>query len=145
MSIDVGVFKFCNSAVLPEKQTSGAAGYDIRSVDTYDFIPDEIKLMSTGLALVPESNWDLFFFLVSRSSIAKRFTILNSPGTIDNDYRGEVKILLKNITSGVQRIDKEERIAQLIPIVTPCVNFHEITEFKQTSRNSSGFGSTGRF
>jgi len=130
---------------LPARATEHAAGYDVRSAEE-DFVlqPREIRLVSTGLNMeLPEG---LECQVRPRSGLALRhgITLPNSPGTIDPDYRGELRIIMQNSGSEAVRIERGERIAQLVfnRFATPEVV--ESDELGATARGSDGFGSTGR-
>lgn len=130
---------------LPERATVHAAGYDVRSAED-DFVlqPGEIRLVGTGLVLeMPEY---LECQVRPRSGLAVRHgvTLPNTPGTIDPDYRGEVKVPLINLGPEAVAIARGERVAQLVfaRFETPAVQ--EVGEVSSTSRGEGGFGSTGR-
>lgn len=130
---------------LPARATEQAAGYDVRSAEE-DFVlePREIRLVATGLTMeLPEG---LECQVRPRSGLALRhgITLPNSPATIDPDYRGELRIIMQNTGSQSVRIERGERIAQLVfqHFVTPEVV--ECQELGATARGLDGFGSTGR-
>jgi dUTP pyrophosphatase len=130
---------------LPTRATDHAAGYDVRSAEE-DFVlePGEIRLVATGLNLeLPEG---LECQVRPRSGLALRhgITLPNSPGTIDPDYRGELRIIMQNGGSEAVLIERGDRIAQLVfhRFATPEVV--EAEELGATVRGSDGFGSTGR-
>jgi dUTP pyrophosphatase len=130
---------------LPARATVHAAGYDVRSVEG-DFVlqPGEIRLVGTGLVL--EMPPYLECQVRPRSGLAVRHgvTLPNTPGTIDPDYRGEVKVPLINLGPEAVTIARGDRVAQLVfaRFETPAV--HEVGEVSSTSRGEGGFGSTGR-
>ena len=130
---------------LPARATELAAGYDVRSAEE-DFVlePREIRLVATGLTMeLPEG---LECQVRPRSGLALQhgITLPNSPGTIDPDYRGELRIIMQNNGSESVRIERGERIAQFVfqRFATPEVV--ECEELGATGRGSDGFGSTGR-
>ena len=130
---------------LPARATKHAAGYDLRSGEE-DFVlePREIRLVATGLIMeLPEG---LECQVRPRSGLALRhgITLPNSPGTIDPDYRGELRIIMQNNGSEAVPIERGERIAQLVfnRFTTPEVV--ESEELGDTARGSDGFGSSGR-
>ena len=130
---------------LPARATEQAAGYDVRSAEE-DFVlePREIRLVATGLTMeLPEG---LECQVRPRSGLALRhgITLPNSPATIDPDYRGELRIIMQNNGSESVRIERGERIAQLVfqHFVTPEVV--ECQELGAPARGSDGFGSPGR-
>lgn len=129
---------------LPERATPHAAGYDVRSTqEDFHLEPGEIRAVSTGLML--ELPPGIECQVRPRSGLAARhgITIPNSPGTIDPDYRGEVKVLLFN--GGAERvaIRRGDRIAQLVFARFEVPDVVESADLSQTSRGVDGFGSTG--
>ena len=130
---------------LPGRATSLSAGYDVRSAeDDLEIRPGEIRAVSTGLAM--ELPPGLECQVRPRSGLAARFgiTLPNSPGTIDPDYRGELKVLLQNSGSGVVTIRRGERIAQLVFARFEAPDVVEVDAISDTDRGEGGFGSTGR-
>ena len=130
---------------LPVRATEEAAGYDVRSADDGFVIePGEIRLVATGLTMELPSGMECQ--VRPRSGLALRhgITLPNSPGTIDPDYRGELRIIIQNHGGEPVRIERGERIAQLVfqRFSTPRVV--ESDELGVTARGSDGFGSTGR-
>lgn len=130
---------------LPARATPRAAGYDVRSAeDDFELSPGEIRAVGTGLVM--ELPRHLECQVRPRSGLAARhgITLPNSPGTIDPDYRGELKVLMQNLGSEHVKIHRGERIAQLVfsRFETPAVE--EATELSDTARDDGGFGSTGR-
>ena len=129
---------------LPSRATDHAAGYDVRSAEE-DFVlePQEIRLVSTGLVM--ELPGGMECQVRPRSGLALRhgITLANSPGTIDPDYRGELRIILKNGGAKSVVIPRGDRIAQLVfqRFLTPDVV--EVSELSATERGEDGFGSTG--
>ena len=132
-------------AVLPTLGSTGAAGYDLYSVDTCCIEPGETRLIHTGWAIeIPIGFWG---GLYARSGLAtkKGLRPANCVGVIDPDYRGEIMVALYNDSSSIQHIDAGDRIAQLIfhHGYRPVNGFTEVEELSDTSRSSGGFGSTG--
>ncbi|OSS42865.1 Deoxyuridine 5'-triphosphate nucleotidohydrolase [Desulfurella amilsii] len=136
-------FKKLNpTAILPDYQTQGSSGMDLRSIETLDLGINEIKLVSTGLAVEIPQGFE--GQIRPRSGLAlKGVTVLNTPGTIDSDYRGEIKIILANFGKEYFHIQKGDRIAQLVIVPVVKVYVAETKEFNYTERGSNGFGSTG--
>jgi dUTP pyrophosphatase len=128
---------------LPSRATPHAAGYDVRSAEDFTLLPQEIRLVSTGLEMeLPEG---MECQVRPRSGLALRHgvTLPNSPGTIDPDYRGELRIILQN--TGVEQVDfvRGDRIAQLVFHRFSAPEVVEATELGATARGVDGFGSTG--
>lgn len=130
---------------LPEYETSGSAGMDLRAdiEDDFTLYPLERILIPTGLSVaLPEG---LEAQIRPRSGLALKFgiTVLNSPGTIDSDYRGEIKVLLVNISNHPFTVKKGERIAQMIISSYEKVNFIRVEKLNKTERGTGGYGHTG--
>jgi dUTP pyrophosphatase len=130
---------------LPERATSGAAGYDVRSADP-DFVlrAGERRLVGTGLAFAVPVGWEIQ--VRPRSGLALRYgiTIPNAPGTIDSDYRGELRVILQNDGAEPVPIARGERIAQLVFARYEAPDLTEVPALDETGRGAGGFGSTGR-
>ena len=139
------VKRLTDTAKLPERATSGSAGYDICS-DLDDFVlePGETKLVSTGIA-IENNDIRTVIMVYPRSGLACKhnITLANCVGVIDSDYRGEIKIALINQSKENFTIEKGMRIAQFVvqPIKLPAIK--EVEEIRETKRNDKGFGSTG--
>lgn len=138
--------KLRDGARAPTRASAHAAGWDLYTVGTIDLLlgPGNRRIASTGIAIELPSGYEAQ--VRPRSGLAQRHgvTVLNSPGTIDADYRGEVKVLLVNLGSEIVTLSPGDRIAQLVvaPVATVC--FEEVEELSDTSRGTGGFGSTGR-
>lgn len=133
-------------AVLPAFATAGAAGADIRAAlaEPLTLMPGSRALVPTGLAFEIPAGYEVQ--VRPRSGLAANHgvTVLNAPGTIDSDYRGEVKVILVNLGDAPLTIGNGDRIAQLVvaPVVTAIFEARETLE--ETGRGTGGFGSTGR-
>ena len=129
---------------LPSRQTTGSAGFDLASAEP-DFVlaPGERRLVSTGLAV--EIPLGIEGQVRPRSGLALRhgITMPNAPGTIDSDYRGEVRVILQNLGSEPVTIVRGDRIAQLVFARYETPELVDATELEQSSRGAGGFGSTG--
>jgi dUTP pyrophosphatase len=129
---------------LPARATPHAAGYDLRSADP-DFVlePGEIRLVGCGLAM--ELPLGVECQVRPRSGLATRhgITMPNAPGTIDPDYRGEVRVPLQNLGSAAVTIRRGERIAQMVFARFEVLEVEETRTLSETSRGEGGFGSTG--
>jgi len=129
---------------LPSRATAHSAGYDVRSAEPdLELGPGEIRPISTGLIM--ELPLGLECQVRPRSGLAARFgiTLPNSPGTIDPDYRGELKVLLQNGGTEVVSIRRGERIAQLVFARFEAPGVEEVSTLSETDRGAGGFGSTG--
>ena len=130
---------------LPQRASAEAAGYDVRSAEA-DFVlePGEIRMVATGLEM--ELPTGVECQVRPRSGLALRhgITLPNSPGTIDADYRGEVKVLLINHGAEPFEVTRGERIAQLVVARYERVELVPADELAATLRGAGGFGSTGQ-
>lgn len=136
--------KLLNSeARVPEKATTHSAGFDICSAEELLLKKHEYALISTGISL--EMNAGMEAQVRPRSGLAVKhgITVLNSPGTIDSDYRGEVKVALINHSNEDFLIEKGMRIAQLIFSQVLAVRLEAAENLTETARGQGGFGSTG--
>jgi dUTP pyrophosphatase len=131
-------------AIIPAYQSEEAAGFDLHSIEDVILKPGERKLIKTGLAFEIEKGFEIQ--IRPRSGLAYKhgITVLNSPGTIDSDYRGEIKVLLINLGNESFEIKKGERIAQAVVAPVVQVKFEEVETLSDTKRGSGGFGSTGK-
>lgn len=129
---------------LPSRATEHAAGYDIRSAeDAVTLQPGEIRLVATGLVMeLPE---ELECQVRPRSGLALRhgITLPNSPGTIDPDYRGELRVIMQNLGPEPVTLERGERIAQLVFARFEEPEIAEVADVTGTERGEGGFGSTG--
>ena len=135
-----------SSNPLPAYETSGAAGMDLRASLEKPVIiaPLERKLIPTGLFMELPAGFEAQ--VRPRSGIAYKhgITVLNSPGTIDADYRGEIQVLLINLSDQAFEIRNGERIAQMIISKHETVQWRETTELESSIRGAGGFGHTGK-
>jgi dUTP pyrophosphatase len=131
---------------LPGYASAGAAGADLRAavVDDLVLAPGERAAVPTGLVIEIPPGWE--GQVRPRSGLAIKFglTVVNAPGTIDSDYRGELKILLVNLGAEAVGIRRGDRVAQLVLAPAPQAVIVEDDDLKTTERGAGGFGSTGR-
>ncbi|VTR58309.1 deoxyuridine 5'-triphosphate nucleotidohydrolase [Actinobacillus pleuropneumoniae] len=131
---------------LPVKMSELAAGFDLHAAVQEPVVlnPGERKLIPTGFAIAMPA--ELEAQIRPRSGLAYKhgITCLNAPGTIDADYRGEVKVLLVNLGQEPFAIERNERIAQMVFKTVPAVAFTEVDELSDTVRGAGGFGHTGK-
>lgn len=142
MPLKVNIKRLDERLPLPEYQTSGSSGFDLYSSLDCVLAPGDFKMVPTGIALEIPSGYE--GEVRARSGLASKFGIgvLNSPGTIDSDYRGEIKVILFNFGKGEFKIERGDRIAQLIISRVEKVHLREVGELEETERNDGGFGST---
>lgn len=139
-------FKLINKKCTPERKTTGAACFDLRAnIEKEEILhPREFCTIPLGVAFeVPE---DLEVQIRSRSGLAFKHgvAVLNAPGTIDSDYRGEVHAILFNMGQHPYRIQPLERIAQAKFATVPAITLARVAELGETERGHNGFGSTGK-
>ena len=130
---------------LPQYETPGSAGLDLRAN-----IPNPVllgslerQLVPTGLFIELSIGYEAQVRPRSGLSIKKGLTLVNSPGTIDSDYRGEIKIILVNLSNEPQTVEPGERIAQLVIARYERIEWMEATVLSESARGAGGFGSTG--
>ena len=130
---------------IPTYATPGAAGMDIRANLTEDITlqPLQRQMISTGLFLEIPKGYEAQ--IRPRSGLANRqgITCLNSPGTVDSDYRGEIKIILINLSADTQIIKHGDRIAQMVIAKTETAKLELVQQLNETQRGERGFGHTG--
>jgi len=131
---------------LPQYATKGSSGMDIRaSLDLpVTLQPLERTLIPTGLFVEVPDGYEIQIRPRSGLAIKQGITCLNSPGTIDSDYRGEIKIILINLSSEEQVINEGDRIAQMIIQKTERAEFEQVEFLNETERAAGGFGHTGK-
>ena len=129
---------------LPAYATAGAAGLDIVAAETLDLAPGARHAVATGFAIAVPDSYEVQVRPRSGLAFKHGVTCLNTPGTIDSDYRGEIKVILINHGDEVFSIRRGERIAQLVPAAVTRAILTEVETLDETIRGSSGFGSTGR-
>ncbi|WP_457560941.1 dUTP diphosphatase [Caminibacter sp.] len=130
-------------AKIPAYQSVEAAGFDLHSIEDVVIKKGERKLIGTGLAFEIEKGYEVQIRPRSGLAFKHGITVLNTPGTIDSDYRGEIKVLLINLGEEDFEIKKSERIAQAVVAPVVQAKFVEVDELSDTKRGSGGFGSTG--
>ncbi len=133
---------------LPSYETLGAAGADVRAClgegEEIVLAPGERKLIPTGMAFEIPVGFEIQVRPRSGLSLKTGLLVVNSPGTIDADYRGEVKVILGNLGQKEEVIAHGDRIAQLVLCPVWQARFEEASELTETARGSGGFGSTGK-
>ena len=131
---------------LPDYATEGSAGMDIRAnLDEPVLLkPLERQLIPTGLFIELPDGYEAQIRPRSGLAIRQGITCLNSPGTIDADYRGEIKVILINLSQEVQKIQNKDRIAQMIVHSVEKVNWEKVETIRETDRGHGGFGHTGK-
>ena len=135
-----------NSITLPKYETVSSAGMDIRAFipeGKIEIEPQERKLIPTGLCLEIPKGYEVQIRPRSGLALKNGITVLNSPGTIDADYRGELRVILINHSAERFLITNEMRIAQMVVAQFSRVDLLEVEDLSETDRGEGGFGSTG--
>lgn len=127
----------------PSYATDGAAGLDVVAAEDVTIAPGQRHAVATGFAIAIPNGYEVQVRPRSGLALKHGITCLNTPGTIDEDYRGEVKVILANLGSEPFAVRRGERIAQLVPAPVLKAAFREVDQLGDTSRGAGGFGSTG--
>ena len=144
--VKVLIKKLNSKAQLPKYKTSGSSGMDLMALieNPIKIKPQESALIATGISIaIPE---DTEVQIRPRSGLAAKscISVLNTPGTIDSDYRGEIKIILFNHGKKEFTINNNDRVAQMVLMPILKAEFEEVEDLPETLRGSEGFGSTGK-
>ena len=129
---------------LPAYATAHAAGLDVVAAEDVTLAPGARHAVATGFAIAIPEGYEVQVRPRSGLALKNGVTCLNTPGTIDADYRGEVKVILANLGAEPFEVKRGERIAQLVPAAVQRAAFAEVEELDETARGTGGFGSTGR-
>ena len=138
--------KLQKNIILPEYKTDGSSGMDLMAnvEQTVKILPGEKKMISTGIMVAIPEQYEIQ--IRPRSGLAAKngISVLNTPGTIDSDYRGEIKVILINLGKDIFEIKKNDRIAQMIVCPIIKVELKEVESLPETVRGEGGFGSTNK-
>ena len=138
--------KLQKNIILPEYKTDGSSGMDLMAnvEQTVKILSGEKKIISTGIMVAIPEQYEIQ--IRPRSGLAAKngISVLNTPGTIDSDYRGEIKVILINLGKDIFEIKKNDRIAQMIVCPIIKVELEEVENLPETVRGKGGFGSTGK-
>lgn len=132
------------SLPLPAYATDGAAGMDVVAAEELTLAPGARHAVATGFAMAIPPGYEVQVRPRSGLALKHGITCLNTPGTIDSDYRGEVKVILANLGTEPFPVKRGERIAQLVPAPVQHATLDEVASLDETARGAGGFGSTGR-
>ena len=136
--------KISKKAKIPKYETDGASGLDISAcLEKIIIKPGEKYLVPTGIAVAIEKNYEIQIRPRSGLAAKNSISVLNSPGTIDSDYRGEIKVILINLGNNNFEITHGLRIAQMVLCPVIKANIEEVQDLDTTDRGKGGFGSTG--
>ena len=145
-TIELKIEKLPHCKELPQYQTEGAAGMDIRAAIDEPLTLDSLEraLVPTGLKIELPHGYEAQIRPRSGMAIKHGISMINSPGTIDEDYRGEVKIAVVNLSKDAYTIEPNERIAQMVISKVEQPKIVPVLKVSETSRGAGGFGSTGK-
>jgi deoxyuridine 5''-triphosphate nucleotidohydrolase (dut) len=141
--LELKIRKINEEAKLPEYAHEGDAGLDLFSVDDIAILPGESKLIKTGIQIELPKDTEAQVRPRSGLALKNQITVLNSPGTIDEGYRGEVGVILINHGKEQFHVEKGMKIAQMLIKPVLKVTIKEVVELTDTTRGEGGFGSTG--
>lgn len=128
----------------PAYASDGAAGLDVVAAEDLTLAPGQRHAVATGFAIAIPEGYEVQVRPRSGLALKHGITCLNTPGTIDEDYRGEVKVILANLGSDPFEVRRGERIAQLVPAPVLKASFSVVDQLSGTARGAGGFGSTGQ-
>ncbi len=139
----IKIQKIHPNALIPKYQTEGSSGFDLHAVEEVMIKPHGVGLVKIGICLSLEVGYELQVRTRSGLALNHQVMVLNSPGTVDNDYRGEIKVILANLSDKDFKVQVGDRIAQGVVQKTYKAEFIECEQLDETLRGSGGFGSTG--
>ena len=144
--VKILVKKFDKNIKLPTYETSGSSGMDLVAYIKNKIIinPGKTAIISTGISVAIPKNYEIQIRPRSGLAAKKGISVLNTPGTIDSDYRGEIKIILINLGKKSFVVRSGDRIAQMILSPVAKANLSEVKNLPKTIRGKRGFGSTGK-
>ena len=142
---EILIKRLSKDVTLPKYETKGSSGLDLaaNTDKQIKILPGKSEIIPTGLAVAIPKNFEIQIRPRSGLAAKSQISVLNTPGTIDADYRGELKVILINLSDKVFVVEKGLRIAQMILCPVVKATLKEVTELENTERGSGGFGSTG--
>ena len=142
---EILIKRLSKDVTLPKYETEGSSGLDLAAnIDKQiKILPGKSEIISTGLAVAIPKNFEIQIRPRSGLAAKSQISVLNTPGTIDADYRGELKVILINLSDKIFVVEKGLRIAQMVLCPVVKATLKEVTELENTERGSGGFGSTG--
>ena len=143
--IEILIKRLSKNVTLPRYETEDSSGLDLAANidEQIKILPGKSEIIPTGLAVAIPKNFEIQIRPRSGLAAKNQVSVLNTPGTIDADYRGEIKVILINLSDKVFVVEKGLRIAQMVVCPVIKVSLKEVTKLEITERGSSGFGSTG--
>ncbi|MBD8520259.1 dUTP diphosphatase [Lysinibacillus sp. FSL R7-0073] len=143
MNVEVKIKRMHADAILPMQANPGDAGMDLYSIETVEIPAGGTKLIKTGIQIELPKGTEAQIRPRSGLALKHSITVLNSPGTIDEGYRGEIGVILINHGQDTFLVEKSMRIAQMVIQFVPTIQLLEVNELSQTVRGTSGFGASG--
>ncbi|KAB0441589.1 dUTP diphosphatase [Lysinibacillus fusiformis] len=143
MNVEVKIKRMHVDAMLPMQANPGDAGMDLYSIETVEIPAGGTKLIKTGIQIELPKGTEAQIRPRSGLALKHSITVLNSPGTIDEGYRGEIGVILINHGQDTFLVEKSMRIAQMVIQFVPTIQLLEVNELSQTVRGTSGFGASG--
>ena len=142
---EILIKRFSKNITLPKYETNGSSGMDLAAniENEIDLAPGKTAIIPTGLAISIPKNFEIQIRPRSGLAAKNQITVLNTPGTIDSDYRGELKVILVNLGKENFKIEKGIRIAQMVLCPVVKATLKEVDILEETKRGEGGFGSTG--
>ena len=142
---EILIKRLSKNVILPKYETEGSSGLDLAAnIDNQiEILPGKSEVIPTGLAIAIPKNFEVQIRPRSGLAAKSQISVLNSPGTIDADYRGEIKVILINLSNKVFIVENGLRIAQMVLCPIVKAKLKEVAELASTERGSGGFGSTG--
>ena len=142
---EILIKRLSKDVALPKYETEGSSGLDLAANTNKQIkiLPGKSEIIPTGLAVAIPKNFEIQIRPRSGLAAKSQISVLNTPGTIDADYRGELKVILINLSDKVFVVERGLRIAQMVLCPVVKATLKEVTELEDTERGSGGFGSTG--
>ena len=144
--VKILVKKLNSKVKLPSYKTDGSSGMDLMAFldKPISILPQKSELIPTGLSIAIPDNTELQIRPRSGLAVKNNISVLNTPGTVDSDYRGELKVILYNHGNNEFFVKNEDRIAQMVLVPVIKATFEEVNDLPETIRGEGGFGSTGK-
>ena len=143
--IEILIKRLSKNINLPKYETEGSSGMDLAAdiTSTINIKPGESSIIPTGISVSIPVNYEIQIRPRSGLAAKNQISVLNTPGTIDADYRGEIKVILINLGNKTFKVEKGLRIAQMVLCPIEKAKIREVEDLEKTYRGSGGFGSTG--
>ena len=143
--IEILIKRLSKNVNLPKYETVGSSGLDLAASieNPVNIAPGKTSIIPTGISVSIPQNYEIQIRPRSGLAAKNQVTVLNTPGTIDADYRGEIKVILINLSNKTFKVENGSRIAQMVLCPVIKVKFKEVENLEKTDRGAGGFGSTG--